>query len=101
MTIDAVASRVKELLEKRQMIDTELRKLISKAAPVSGKRGRFIAYDKQAVLYDIVRGMKSAQQISQEHNITSGMVYTLKYNARKKNIIRDPVARVNDLDTTF
>jgi hypothetical protein len=63
-----------------------------------GKRGRFIRYDKQAVLQEIVDGKFSAGEIAERHNITRGMVYTLKYQARKRKIIRDPVPRLDDLD---
>lgn len=63
------------------------------------KRGRFIKYDKQRVLEEIVAGKMSAVEIARKHSITCGMVYTLKYQARKKNIIRDPVQRLDELDT--
>lgn len=62
------------------------------------KRGRFIQWDKQQALKDIVSGKMSAQEIADKHKITRDMVYTLKYNARKKNIIRDNVQKLDDLD---
>lgn len=62
------------------------------------KRGRFIKYDKQKVLQLIVDGKLSAQEIADSYGITRNMVYTLKYTAKKKNIIRDPVSMLDDLD---
>ncbi len=63
------------------------------------KRGRFQFYDKQQVLKDIVSGKMSAGEIAEKHKITRDMVYTLKYNARKKNIIRDNIQKLDELDT--
>lgn len=62
------------------------------------KRGRFIKYDKQQVLQDIVNGALSAKAIAKRHGITRDMVYSLKYAAKKKNIIRDPTTKLDDLD---
>ena len=63
------------------------------------RRGRFIKYDKQKVLDQIVRGRMSAQEIADEHGITRDMVYSLKHAAKKMKIINEPVARVADLHT--
>lgn len=63
------------------------------------RRGRFIKYDKQAVLQDIVDGNMSAYSIAQKHGITRDMVYSLKFSAKKKNILRDPVQKLDDLDS--
>lgn len=62
------------------------------------KRGRFIKYDKQQALQDIVDGKLSAKAIAKKHGVTRDMIYTLKYNARKHNIIRDPAQKLKDLD---
>lgn len=62
------------------------------------RRGRFIVYDKQKVLEDIVSGKLSAQAIADRHGITRDMVYSLKHAAKKRNIIRDPSQMLNDLD---
>lgn len=65
---------------------------------ISARRGRFIKYDKQQVLQEIVDGRMSAAEIAEKHGITRDMVYSLKFAAKKKNIIRDPVQKLDDLD---
>lgn len=62
------------------------------------RRGRFIKYDKQRVLEEIVAGKKSASQIAVAYGITRDMVYSLKHAAKKHKLIKDPAQRLSDLD---
>jgi transposase-like protein len=61
------------------------------------RRSRFIRYDKQRVLEEIVHGKLSAQEIAEKFGITRDMVYTLKFQAKKRNLIKDPIKRLDDL----
>lgn len=63
----------------------------------SERRGRFIKYDKQRVLEDIVRGTKSAKKIAASHGITRDMVYSLKHAAKKRGLIKEPTQFLADL----
>lgn len=62
------------------------------------RRGRFIQYDKQQVLQDIADGKMSASSIAEKHKITRDMVYTLKFTAKKKHILRETSPKLDDLD---
>lgn len=65
---------------------------------LAGRRGRLKFYDKQRVLEEIVSGDYSAAEIAKKHDITRDMVYSLKFAAKKKNLIKDPVVKLDDLD---
>lgn len=46
-------------------------------------------YDKQAVIDDLVSGKLNAQEIAEKHGITKTSVYTLKYAAKKRGLIKE------------